>query len=83
MGVREKLIACREERGWTQKDVRDQLYNLYGIDITVSYYGMIEAGARLPKLALAIAIATLFGMRVEDLFEDLIPTKCCGMGAGL
>lgn len=67
---RETLVALRKERGWSQKDVVTELQKRYGIDITASYYGMIESGVRTPRLRLAMAIADLFGNSIEEIFTQ-------------
>lgn len=72
---RHNLIALRKKRGWVQKDVVRELKRKYGIEITESYYGMIEQGVRTPQLRIAVAIADLFGKSVEDIFFDVAPNK--------
>lgn len=74
---RNKLISLRKQRDWFQKDVVAELKNKYGYEITVSYYGMIEQGVRTPKLDLALAIASLFGRNVTEIFLKKNTTKRC------
>lgn len=62
--VREVLIGLRKQRGLKQKDIAT------AIDITTSYYGMIELGKRTPQLELAKRIADFFGVKVEDIFFE-------------
>lgn len=62
---RERLIRERTSRGWTQADVAKML------GITTSYYGMIEQGARIPRLPLAFQLERLFGLPASALFPDL------------
>lgn len=75
MKRRKSLINMRKNRKLTQKEVVNELEQLYGIKITVSYYGMIEQGVRTPSLELAIAIAGLFNANVEDIFFEQPPNK--------
>jgi putative transcriptional regulator len=75
MARRYMLIALRKERKWSQKDVVDELRSLYGYDISVSYYGMIEQGVRTPKLELALAIADLFEKTAEEIFFSHLPNE--------
>lgn len=75
MKQRKSLINLRKNRKLTQKEVVNELEQLYGIKITVSYYGMIEQGVRTPSLELAIAIAGLFNTNVEDIFFEQSPNK--------
>ena len=65
---REKLIALRKNKNLTQKDVVHQLKQRYNIDITESYYGMIEQGVRTPSLKIGLAIAQLFEVNPNEVF---------------
>lgn len=67
---REKLVALRKNKNLTQKDVVHQLKQRYNIDITESYYGMIEQGVRTPKLEIAIAISKFFNTDVAEIFFE-------------
>ncbi|NPV80690.1 MAG: helix-turn-helix transcriptional regulator [Firmicutes bacterium] len=60
-----RLIKARKSRGWTQAQTADKL------GITPSFYGMIEQGARNPRLPLALAMEALFGLPASELFPDL------------
>lgn len=57
-----RLIELRKERGWRQKDVAEK------VGITVSYYGMIEAGVRTPSLMLGFKIADVYGVSPSEIF---------------
>jgi len=72
---RETLILLRKKHGWSQKDIVFMLKDKYGIDITSSYYGMIEKGIRTPQLRVAMAIAELFGLSIEEVFEQDKPLQ--------
>ncbi|MTI59091.1 MAG: helix-turn-helix transcriptional regulator [Firmicutes bacterium] len=65
---RDKLIEMRSTRGWTQKQTVRFLKEKENVDITVSFYGMIERGERNPTLKLAKSIANIFEINVEKLF---------------
>lgn len=68
----------RKQRGWKQKDVVEELYRVFGVKISVSYYGMIEQGVRTPNLELALAIAKLFEEDAEALFLNTENNKVLG-----
>jgi putative transcriptional regulator len=59
---RQPLIDLRNTLKLKQKDVAKS------VEITVSYYGMIELGVRNPTLELAKKIADYFGKNMEDIF---------------
>lgn len=83
MDKRELLISLRKDCNWKQKDVVVKLKEKYDIEITISYYGMIEQGIRTPKLELAIAISSLFDKTPEEIFLNTKTTKCCFCGKPL
>lgn len=60
-----KLKELRIERNLKQKDIAKEL------DISTSYYGMIEIGRRRPSLPLAIKLAKFFDLPVEALFIEI------------
>lgn len=68
---RKNLILLRKKMNLTQKDIASKL------DITTSYYGMIEQGTRNPSLTLAKNIASFFGKNIEEIFLTTNTTKCC------
>ncbi|MCT2347145.1 helix-turn-helix domain-containing protein [Niallia taxi] len=65
---REKLINLRKEKEMVQKEVVSLLKKTHGIDITESYYGMIELGVRTPSLTIALAISELFQTNPNEIF---------------
>ncbi|MFW6047320.1 MAG: helix-turn-helix transcriptional regulator [Candidatus Woesearchaeota archaeon] len=65
---RKKLIELREKRNLTQKAVVNKLKKQYDVNITASFYGMIERGERNPTLKLAKKIADFFNTSVEEIF---------------
>lgn len=74
---RTKLVGYRKSKNWSQKDVVKQLSDKFGINITESYYGMIEQGVRTPSLHIALAIAELFSADPTDIFLNSDTTFCC------
>lgn len=68
---REKLIHLRKEKKLIQKDVVLLLQQGYGIEITESYYGMIELGVRTPSLTIALAISELFKTDPNKIFFEV------------
>jgi len=67
--MRKELIELRKNEDLTQKEVAELL------DITRGYYGHIETGRRNPPLKLALEIASLFEVKVEDIFLTNNETK--------
>jgi len=65
---RERLIDLRKQNDWTQEELVQKLKEKKNIDITASFYGMIERGVRNPTLNLAIAISDLFDVPNESIF---------------
>ncbi|MGY4689302.1 helix-turn-helix transcriptional regulator [Salibacterium sp. K-3] len=65
---RERLIEARKKLGLTQKDVVSNLHKETGIEITESYYGMIEQGVRTPSLKLALPLSKIVREDPESIF---------------
>jgi len=64
LGVRNELIASRLALNLTQAEVASEL------DISRSFYGLIEIGLRNPNYGLAKKIAQLLKVRPENIFFD-------------
>ena len=64
--MRNYLKELRQEKGLTIKEVAVKL------DISESYYCLIEAGERLPKMTIAFArkIAAIFGVSIDFILEN-------------
>jgi len=62
--MKNRLKVLRAERDWTQADLADRL------DISRQAVNAIEKDKYDPSLPLAFAIARLFGMRIEEIFDD-------------
>ena len=62
--MRNRLKALRAARGWTQEDL--------GRAVGVSRQAIIalESDKHDPSLDLAFRLASTFGVKVEDLFEN-------------
>jgi len=58
------LKSLRAEKGWSQAVLGDQL------DISRQSVNAIETGRYDPSLPLAFKIARLFGLAIEDIFQD-------------
>ena len=60
------LKKCREDRGLTQSDVAEKL------DISESYYSLIENGKRQPKMKIDLAekLSNIFGVTIEYIMEQ-------------
>lgn len=62
--MRNRLKVLRAERDWSQADAAARL------QISRQSFNAIETGKFDPSLPLAFRIARLFGMRIEEIFED-------------
>ena len=62
--MRNRLKVLRAERGWSQAELGGRL------GVSRQAVNAIETGKYDPSLPLAFKIARLFGMRIEDVFED-------------
>ena len=62
--MKNRLKVLRAERDWTQAQLADQL------DVSRQTINAIEKGKFDPSLPLAFKAARLFGMAIEDIFED-------------
>ena len=60
-----KLIELRESKELTQEDMAKLL------NISRSFYGHIETGTRNPSYGLAKKIASIFEVKVEEIFFNL------------
>jgi transcriptional regulator with XRE-family HTH domain len=61
----EKLRALRQRHNLTMRELADKL----GLS-THGYIGDLESGRRQPSLELAVQIADLFGVTVDQLARD-------------
>ena len=55
--------ALREAKGWSQGDLAERL------DVSRQTVNAIETGKYDPSLPLAFAIARLFGLAIEQVFD--------------
>jgi putative transcriptional regulator len=60
-----RLRELRGERGWSQASLAEKL------DVSRQSVNAIETGKYDPSLPLAFRIARIFGLRIEDIFEDV------------
>jgi putative transcriptional regulator len=68
--VKNCLAKLREEKGWSQGDLAEQL------EVSRQTINALERGKYDPSLPLAFKIARLFNRTIEDIFEpDDKPTK--------
>jgi len=58
------LRELRAERGWSQADLAERL------NVSRQTVNALETGRYDPSLPLAFAIAKLFKLRIEDIFES-------------
>lgn len=59
-----RLRGLRAERGWSQAELAEKL------EVSRQSVNAIETGKYDPSLPLAFRIARLFGMGIEEIFED-------------
>lgn len=62
--MKNRLKVLRAERDWTQAELANQL------EVSRQTINAIEKGKFDPSLPLAFKAARLFGMPIEDIFED-------------
>ena len=61
--MKNRLPVLRAEKQWTQADLAKQL------DVSRQTVISLEKGRYDPSLPLAFKIASLFGCRIEDVFQ--------------
>ena len=62
--MKNRLRVLRAERGWTQADLAERL------DVSRQAVNALETEKHDPSLGLAYRIAALFGVAVEDIFDN-------------
>jgi len=62
--VKNRLKVLRAERDWTQAQLAEQL------DVSRQTINAIEKGKFDPSLPLAFRAARLFGLSIEEVFQD-------------
>lgn len=62
--MRNRLKVLRAERDWSQAELADRLL------VSRQAVNQIETGKYDPSLPLAFRIGRLFGMRIEEVFDD-------------
>jgi len=62
--LRNRLRVLRAERGWSQAELGGR------IGVSRQAVNAIETGKHDPSLPLAFRLARLFGMRIEEIFDD-------------
>ena len=61
--VKNRLKVLRSEKGWTQAQLATKL------DVSRQTVNAIEKGKFDPSLPLALKMARLFGLTIEDIFQ--------------
>ena len=61
--MKNRIRVLRAEQGWTQADLAKRL------DVSRNSVNAIENGKYDPSLPLAFAIADVFGLRIEEIFQ--------------
>jgi len=62
--MKNRLKVLRAERDWTQADLANAL------EVSRQTINAIETGKFDPSLPLAFKAARLFGLKIEDIFQD-------------
>jgi putative transcriptional regulator len=62
--MKNRLKVLRAERNWTQAQLAEKL------EVSRQTINAIEKGKFDPSLPLAFKAARLFGMSIEDIFDD-------------
>jgi putative transcriptional regulator len=62
--MKNRLKVLRAERDWTQANLADEL------GVSRQTVNAIEKGKFDPSLPLAFKVARLFGLSIEDIFQD-------------
>jgi putative transcriptional regulator len=62
--VKNRLKVLRAERDWSQGDLARQL------EVSRQSVNAIETGKYDPSLPLAFKLARVFGLRIEEIFEE-------------
>ncbi len=62
--MKNRLKVLRAERDWSQGDLAQRL------EVSRQSVNAIETGKFDPSLPLAFKLARLFGLRIEEIFED-------------
>lgn len=65
--MKNRLRVLRAERAWSQQDLAERL------EVSRQSVNAIETGRYDPSLPLAFRIADLFGMTIEEIFQN--PSK--------
>ena len=65
-----KLKELREARGWSQRDLAKE-FQLIGCDIDQNVITRTERGDRKISDKEILAITVVFGVTIEDLFENV------------
>ena len=62
--MKNRLKVLRAERDWTQADLA------LALEVSRQTVNAIETGKYDPSLPLAFRLARLFGLTIEEIFED-------------
>ncbi|MCB0295657.1 MAG: helix-turn-helix transcriptional regulator [Calditrichaeota bacterium] len=62
--MRNRLKVLRAERDWTQADLA------HALEVSRQTVNAIETGKFDPSLPLAFKMARLFGLAIEEIFQD-------------
>jgi putative transcriptional regulator len=62
--MKNRLRELRAKKGWSQAELADRL------EVSRQSVNAIETGKYDPSLPLAFRLARLFGLRIEEIFEE-------------
>jgi len=64
VAMKNRLRELRAKKGWSQAELADRL------EVSRQSVNAIETGKYDPSLPLAFRLGRLFGMRIEEMFEE-------------
>ena len=62
--MKNRLKVLRAEKGWSQAELAERL------EVARQSVNAIETGKSEPSLSLAFRIARLFGLRIDEIFQE-------------
>lgn len=66
------IRRCRKEAGLTQQQVVDILKDKYQISISHTAYSQIETGEGNIKIAVLVALSSIFSVDFDTLFQNAV-----------
>ena len=64
------VLPSGRKRKTTLREIKEELYKRFKIDVTDGLLSQIERNQRIPKLGLAMALSKIYDEPINDLFPD-------------